>query len=126
MRQKVAARTAEAVNIQISLATDLNTILQRRQTALTSQIVMQSWQVMISAQAKHIVRIAEMNWIKWSENDTELREWDDEDENTFIKNVYKVILKKNYDEIFAVDKRTQTDTELNNDDEKEQLTVFRK
>ena len=40
--------------------------------------------------------------------------------------MYEVILKKNYNEVFAVDKRTQTDTELDNNDEEEQLTVFRK
>ena len=64
MRQKVAARTAEVMNIQISSVTDSNAILQRKQTALTSQIVMQSQQVTVSAQVKHIMKITEVNQIE--------------------------------------------------------------
>ena len=40
--------------------------------------------------------------------------------------MYEVMLEKNYNEVFAVDKRTQTDTELDDDDEREQLAVLRK
>lgn len=36
------------------------------------------------------------------------------------------MLKKNYDEVFAVNKRTQAEADLNNNDKKEQLTVSQK